>query len=175
MVQPQALNVNALPTAVCWTGGKDCNLALLAAWRDPSLNVVVLVVFRPEDAQFKAHPLRLMEEQADCLGLPLRHIIIPRDTPSYKEAYISGIGQLGKELGIRVIATGDMDLVGDMSRNWIEECAEACVPPIRVFLPLSMAGRSCYVPSDADRRAFHGRLLLRQKPVVRPGVDWAHP
>ena len=68
-----------------WTGGKDCNLALLAAWRDASLRVAALVVFRPEGAVFRAHPLCLMEAQAASLGLPLVHVVIPRDPPSYKE------------------------------------------------------------------------------------------
>ena len=45
---------------------------------------------------------------------------------------------LREQHGIRVIATGDMDLVGDMARNWIEECGEEC--GIRAFLPLVTGG-----------------------------------
>ena len=57
VAEQQVLGPTALPCAISWTGGKDCNLALLAAWRDPSLRVVALVVFRPEDAAFLPHPI----------------------------------------------------------------------------------------------------------------------
>ena len=66
---PQALAPGARPTAVSWTGGKDCNLALLIAWRDPTLRVTSLVVFRPEDAAFRAHPLELAEMQAGAIKI----------------------------------------------------------------------------------------------------------
>ena len=140
MPEAQALGATASNTAVSWTGGKDCNLALLAAWRDPSLRVTALVCFRPEDAVFRAHPIELMEAQAEVLGLPLLHVIIPRDASDYKAAYVTGLRQLREEHGIVVMATGDMDLVGSMSRNWIEECGEGA--GIAAFLPLWHADRA---------------------------------
>ena len=141
MPEAQALGATASNTAVSWTGGKDCNLALLAAWRDPSLRVTALVCFRPEDALFRAHPIELMEAQAEALGLPLLHVIIPRDASSdYKAAYVKGMRQLREDHGIVVMATGDMDLVGSMSRNWIEECGEEA--GIAAFLPLWLADRA---------------------------------
>eukprot|EP01134_Creolimax_fragrantissima_P005588 CFRG5588T1 len=139
MVEAQAISPNAELTAISWTGGKDCNLALLSAWRNPNLNVTSLVVFRPEGAVFKAHPLNLMEEQSDCLGLPLIHIILPKNPTSYKDAYVSGMRNLRNEYGITVIGTGDMDLVGTMPRNFIEECGE--VASVRAYLPLWQADR----------------------------------
>ena len=57
---PQTLSADAIPTAVSWTGGKDCNLALLHAARNPRLRVVCLVVFRPKDVKFQAHPIPFM-------------------------------------------------------------------------------------------------------------------
>ena len=45
MPEAQALGATASNTAVSWTGGKDCNLALLDAWRNPQLHVTSLVVF----------------------------------------------------------------------------------------------------------------------------------
>mmetsp|Transcript_43031 Transcript_43031/g.133775 ORF Transcript_43031/g.133775 Transcript_43031/m.133775 type:complete len:255 (-) Transcript_43031:140-904(-) len=139
MVEPQALSSDARLTAISWTGGKDCNLALLDAWRNPALHVTSLVVFRPQDAVFRAHPLKLAEAQAECLGLQLLHVIIPSDAPNYKAAYVSGMRQLRAEHGIEVIATGDTDLVGSMARNWIEECGEEA--GIEAYLPLWQAER----------------------------------
>lgn len=40
-----------LRTTVSWTGGKDCNLALLRASEDPRYDVVQLVVFHPKVLQ----------------------------------------------------------------------------------------------------------------------------
>ena len=146
-VEQQTVSDTADTAAVSWTGGKDCNLALLTAWRDPSLHVKSLVCFRPEDAKFRAHPIVLVEAQAKSLGLQLHHVLIPKGTTDYKTAYVSGMRKLREEHGIMVIATGDMDLVGDMSRNWIEECGEEA--GIRAFLPLW----------QADRRECLARLL----------------
>ena len=39
-----------------------------------------LVVFRPPDAIFRAHPLTLAEAQAESLGLPLLHVLTSRTT-----------------------------------------------------------------------------------------------
>ena len=150
--EAQTLGPNAEKCVISWTGGKDCNLALLTAWRDRALDVVALVVFRPEDAEFKAHPLSLMEAQASSLGLPLVHVIIPRDTPSYKDAYVRGMRQLHEERGVTVIATGDMDLVGTMARNWIEECGEEA--GLRAFLPLWQSDREANL-RQLIRERFH--------------------
>ena len=131
---------NAEATAISWTGGKDCNLALLSAWRDPTLNVTTLVVFAPKGGfGFHAHPIRLMEAQAEALGLTLRIMSLPSDKP-HKEGYIDTIRHLRDENGITVLGTGDMDLVGAMSTNWIDDCCQA-VGGIRAYLPLWKADR----------------------------------
>ena len=48
--------------------------------------------------------------------------------------------RLRAEHAIEVIATGDMDLVGSMARNWIEECGEEA--GIAAYLPLWQADRA---------------------------------
>ena len=160
MVEEQQTSDTADITAVSWTGGKDCNLALLTAWRDPSLHVTSLVCFRPEDKAFRAHPIALMEAQAEALGLQLVHVLIPKDATDYKVAYVNGMRKLRDEHGIKVIATGDMDLVGTMARNWIEECGEEV--GIRAYLPLW----------QADRRQCLARLLA-EKFVVKASAPLA--
>jgi len=59
---------------------------------------------------------------------------------SYKDEYVKGMTRLRGDRGIGVIATGDMDLVGTMARNWIEECGEEA--GIEAFLPLWKADRA---------------------------------
>ena len=148
--EAQAVHPGAENCVISWTGGKDCNLALLLAWRNPALDVTALIVFRPEDAAFKAHPLSLMEAQADSLRLPLLHVTIPRDAPNYKEAYVRGMRQLHEERGVKVIATGDMDLVGSMTRNWIEECGEEV--GLSAYLPLWQSDREANLRRLIDER-----------------------
>jgi len=121
--------------AISWTGGKDCNLALLYAKRDPKLDVRYLVTFCPEGGSFRAHPIKLMEAQAESLGMHLIFITIPKDTTDYMEAYVDGLRRIKEDYGIKVICTGDMDLVGTMDRNWIERCCEK-IDGLRVYLPL---------------------------------------
>ena len=91
--EQQALSGGARGAAVSWTGGKDCNLALLTAWRDPGLRVSALVVFRPASVVFRAHPLHIMQRQADALALPLLHVEITGE-PTYKASYVAGMRQL---------------------------------------------------------------------------------
>lgn len=122
--------------AISWTGGKDCNLALLYAKRSTDLDVQYLITFRPEGKPFRAHPLPFMEAQANCLGKKLLYVIIPENTTDYMQAYVDGIRKVKDEHGIKVICTGDMDLIGTMERNWIERCCEKVGDGMRAFLPL---------------------------------------
>ena len=98
------------------------------------MRVVALVVFRPKAAVFRAHPLRIMEAQAASLMLPLLEVEITGE-PSYKDSYVAGMRRLRAEQGIEVMVTGDMDLVGSMQRNWIEEvcCSTSACRHARAF------------------------------------------
>ena len=123
-------------TAISWTGGKDCNLALLYAKRNPQLDVQYLITFLPEGKPFRAHPIPFMEAQAKSLGLELLFVDIPANTTDYMKAYVDGIRKVKEDHGIRVICTGDMDLVGTMERNWIERCCEQVGDGMKAYLPL---------------------------------------
>jgi hypothetical protein len=81
-------------TAISWTGGKDCNLALLFAKRDPALDVRYLVVFRISEKAFHAHPISLMTKQAKSLALKLLFVDFPEGTTDYFQAYVDGIRNL---------------------------------------------------------------------------------
>ena len=94
-----------------------------------------------------------MDAQAAALNLPLVHVEITSE-PSYKESYVAGMRGLAETHGVKVIATGDMDLVGTMKRNWIEECGEEC--GIEAYLPLWKTDR------ESNIRAMHAEGI---KPV----------
>ena len=123
-------------TAISWTGGKDCNLALLYATRENNLDVQYLITFRPEGKSFHAHPIPFMEAQAESLGLKILYVEIPENTNDYMKAYVDGIKKVKEKYNIKVICTGDMDLVGTMERNWIERCCEQVGDGMRAFMPL---------------------------------------
>lgn len=141
MPESQIVSPSASIAAISWTGGKDCNLALLHAWRHPSLRVTSLVCFRPKGKPFLAHPIPFMEAQADALGLPLFFVDIPEGTTDYMKTYAEGLVQFKAEHGVSVIVTGDMDLVGTMERNWMQRCCEG-VDGMRAHLPLWRMDRS---------------------------------
>ena len=82
------------------------------------------------------------------LGLPLLHVLIPNDAPDFKAAYVAA-SVLLLEHGIEVIATGDMDLVGSMPRNWIRAARRLVSTRIAV-----VAGRARRVPAPLHRRAL---------------------
>jgi len=128
-------------TAISWTGGKDCNLALLYAKRNSELDVKYLLTFRPKNggkSPFRAHPIPMMEAQAKSLGLELIYVMLSEpeeeEDKDWMKAYVDGITKIKHENGIEVICSGDIDLVGTMKRNWIEECCEKA--GIESYLPL---------------------------------------
>jgi uncharacterized protein (TIGR00290 family) len=123
--------------AVCWTGGKDCNLALYYAQqhRSNDLDVKYLVVHVSEShGPSKAHPMSIMQAQAESLGMELLQVpIVPikrdddenSDDPNgYMAAYVRGATSLYQNYNIEVLITGDIELVGTMERNWMERVCE---------------------------------------------------
>ena len=116
----------ALPTAISWTGGKDSNLALLLAALDLRFDVAALVVFRPQNAAFRAHPLSFMHAQAASLALPLYEVEVGgSSTQEYRDSYVRGLQGLREQHGIAVVVTGDMDLMVGSTVNWMQDCCGA--------------------------------------------------
>jgi diphthine-ammonia ligase len=104
-------------TAVLWTGGKDSCLALYEATLQ-GYRVERLITFVPTQGQFRAHPLEVMQLQAQALGLP-HHTLEIREP--YKAAYQEAIATLRERWAIGTLVTGDMAEV-DGHPNWIAEC-----------------------------------------------------
>ncbi|HYP74618.1 MAG TPA: hypothetical protein VER12_01610 [Polyangiaceae bacterium] len=112
-------------SAMLWTGGKDCALALHRS----AGSVRELVTFVPPDAHFQAHDLELMAWQARALGLP--HHRVEVDVP-YREGYQRALAELLAS-GIECVVTGDIAPV-DGQPNFIASCAERV--GMKVALPL---------------------------------------
>ncbi len=117
-----------MKSVVLWTGGKDCVLAMKKAL-DLGFEVVELVTFIPKDPDFKAHPLHVIQKQAESIGLP--HQLVEIGKP-FNKSYELAIQSL-IDRGIECLITGDIDLVLGYP-NWIDERCENL--KINVFKPL---------------------------------------
>lgn len=93
------------------------------------MEVAALVTFAPARGAFRAHPLRVMRQQAKALGIPHR---IVRLDPPYRLGYRRAFQKLGPR-GIDTLVTGDLDRVGGRP-NWIRSIAEPL--GFRVLTPL---------------------------------------
>lgn len=105
--------------AMLWTGGKDSALALHEAVRDGG-RVSCLVTFAPAQPTFRAHPLAVMQWQAQVLGLP-HHVVTV--TEPFDAGYDHALRHLRDACGIDTVITGDIAEVNGRP-NWIRErCA----------------------------------------------------
>ncbi|POY37583.1 hypothetical protein C3K47_07435 [Solitalea longa] len=120
--------MTASSAAVLWTGGKDCVLALLHA-KNEGIVINQLITFAPKDADFLAHPIKVLKLQSEALNLP--HRIMEISEP-YKEGYENAIAQLKTE-GIDLLISGDIDEVNSFP-NWIKERSNAS--GMEVYAPL---------------------------------------
>lgn len=120
---------SATNTAVLWTGGKDCALAMQRAMQQ-GCEITRIVTFVPPDARFLAHPLPVMQAQVDAIGRPWHR---PEVTEPHFESYRKALSALKSDHGVEAVVTGDISLV-DGYPNWIRQCAEGL--DVEVMTPL---------------------------------------
>jgi uncharacterized protein (TIGR00290 family) len=97
-----------------WSGGKDSSLALYEIQKAGTHNVAALLTTITEDYdRISMHGVRvaLLEQQAESLGLPLKKILIPKDsTNEVYEARMRALLEAGLRDGIDTVAFGDIFL-----------------------------------------------------------------
>lgn len=103
-----------------WTGGKDSALALLEATRS-GCDVRCLATFAPPNPDFLAHPLPVIEAQAEALQLP--HYVLDVREP-FEKGYEAALNALRDGFGVDGVVTGDIAEI-DRKPNWIAERARA--------------------------------------------------
>ncbi len=124
-----------LNAAVSWTGGKESLLALHKCMHDPTIQVTLLVVFRPPGADFLAHSIPLMHAQAKAIGLPVKECEINiRDNMDYKQAYAEVLRDLRNSDGVNVIITGDIGIQCSDSPTFMQDVCEL-VDSMDLYLP----------------------------------------
>ncbi|MCO4291695.1 hypothetical protein NF867_02315 [Solitalea sp. MAHUQ-68] len=147
--------MTASSAAVLWTGGKDCVLALHFAKKE-ELSINLLITFAPKNADFLAHPIKVLKLQAEAIGIP--HRIIEINEP-YKESYENAIAHL-KDEGIDLLISGDIDEVNSYP-NWIKE--RSAVSGMGVYAPLWQLDRKDLL-NELVNRNFKVIFSLVRKP-----------
>ncbi|EQC38061.1 hypothetical protein SDRG_04491 [Saprolegnia diclina VS20] len=136
-------------SAVSWTGGKDCAMALYEA-KAAGHDIALLVTFAPENPSFRAHPIPLMEAQAAAIGLP--HLFLTIRPPDYNGSYEAALRHLQNDHGIACLITGDIDLIGASTSNFMNErCAGV---GMAIFTPLWQRPREALIQLVLERD-FH--------------------
>ena len=103
-----------VPVLMAWSGGKDSTLALaeLRASREWKVAGLLTTVTEEYD-RISMHGVRrrLLERQAEALGLPLRIVLIPpaSSNTTYEERMAAELARVREE-GIREVAFGDLYL-----------------------------------------------------------------
>ncbi|MCX5714969.1 MAG: diphthine--ammonia ligase, partial [Candidatus Omnitrophica bacterium] len=119
---------------VLWTGGKDSALAFHKA-RLAGYEIVNLLTFVPEKADFLAHPLPFIKYQAEAIGMPHHEVVIEAPVEGGYEKAIRAFKDKHK---IDAFITGDIAEVNGLP-NWIRErCRNSGVD---VLTPLWGANR----------------------------------
>ncbi len=156
------MDKSSLNAAVFWSGGKDCSLAHFIAAR-AGYKVEYLVTFAPPDAQFLAHPIAIMQSQAEAMGLC--HLIIEISEP-YADSYKNGIQMLNERYNISTLVTGDIAEV-DGYPNWIRQCCEGA--NVSVYTPLWGMSREAIL-TDLIDNGFKIVFSCIKDPPLSP--DW---
>jgi len=121
---------------VSWTGGKDCALSLFMA-RKSGFDISGLVTFIPAGSAFRAHPLNVIEKQAEALNLPWTKVLIEKP---YAQFYEFSLKKIKSENDIDCLITGDIDFVDNFPTNYMEDRCKAV--GLNVFNPLWQKSRN---------------------------------
>lgn len=176
-----------VPILLSWSGGKDSALALHALRSSPDFEPAGLLTTVNEDFdRISVHGVRrkLLERQADSIGLPLREVLIPKDCPNeiYEDRLAAALRE-AKAQGIGHVAFGDLFLE-DIRAYREKQMAALGLEPVfpvwgldtaqlaRDFIHLGFQALLVCVDTEALDSSFVGRPfdedLLRDLP---PGVD----
>ena len=173
---PDAAGLAGRRFFVSWSGGKDAYLALQRAAVAGGLPAALVCMLHEDGSASRGHglPLRLLEAQAEALGIPL---VTRRTTwDDYEATLVSLLHEL-KEQGVEAGVFGDIDL--QAHRDWVENVCELCgfschlplwLEPRRSLLDefLGGGGRATIVAVDQSKlaREFLG-LVLDEDVIAR--------
>ncbi|WNB90847.1 diphthine--ammonia ligase [Bacillus sp. NEB1478] len=106
--------------AVCWSGGKDCCLALYRTLTENHKVICLLSMVSEKDARNHAHGIQLdiLKLQAEALGLPL---ILVDSAGEYEVSLKRALSLLRERSGVESVVFGS--LYSNEDRRWNEQVA----------------------------------------------------
>jgi diphthine-ammonia ligase len=158
--------------AVCWSGGKDCCLALYRCLKEKDV-VCLLSMVSEKDARNHAHglPLEVLQLQAQAFELPLMMV---DSAGNYEQSLLRSLIHLKKQYDVEAIVFGS--LYSEEDRNWNEQIAmRAGLEPIfpvwisksessellSEFISLGFKAIVCRASQQHFDRTWVGRTLDR--------------
>jgi uncharacterized protein (TIGR00290 family) len=146
-------------TAISWSGGKDCCLALLRTW-DSVEFVSMITMFDESGGRSRSHGLRPEVVAAQAGRLGLEHFAGRCTWETYTDQYIATLAQV-KARGVTHVVFGD--IMGDPHREWnLRVCAAHGLTPI---MPLWAQPTSGLV-RDFIALGGEARLVTVRPPVL---------
>ena len=146
-------------TAVSWSGGKDCCLALMRAAGTHDV-VAMVTMFGEDGSRSRSHGLRpaVVEAQAARLGLPLYSGRCSWET--YTDQYLQLLDRLQPH-GVTHVIFGD--IIGDSHRAWNERvCAARGLTPVMPLWGDSTRG----LAEEFIDRGGEARLVTVRPPLL---------
>ena len=119
---------------VSWTGGKDCALSLFMA-RQSGFEIAGLVTFIPAGSDFRAHPLIVIEKQAEALNLPWTKIVVEKP---YEQFYELSLEKIKRIYDIEYLITGDIDFIEEFPNYMEDRCRTV---GLNIFNPIWQKSR----------------------------------
>ena len=159
-------------TVICWSGGKDCCLALYRILKDKNYKAVCLLSMVSErDGRNHAHglPLEILRAQAEALDLPL---VLIDSADDYERSLTNSLTRLKGQHGIETIVFGS--LYSEDDRKWNEELAkkaglESLFPVwiqkneainlLEEFISLDFESVVCRASAQYFDKSWAGRIL----------------
>jgi len=178
-------SIKNLPFFSSWSGGKDSCLAFYYAVQAGGKPCYLFTMLSEEGERSKSHglPLRILEQQAASLGVPL--ITVAASWEDYEKVFIGQLREF-KAKGVEVGVFGDIDL--EEHRQWQENACAAA--GMKAYLPLWGKSRQKVVTELVDLgfqavivavneeimdRSYLGRVLDKQLmlKLAADGIDVA--
>ena len=178
-------SIKNLPFFCSWSGGKDSCLAFYYAVQAGGKPCYLFTMLSEEGERSKSHglPLRILEQQAASLGVPL--VTGAASWEDYERVFVGQLREF-KAKGIEVGVFGDIDL--EEHRQWQENACAAA--GMKAYLPLWGKSRQKVVTELVDLgfqavivavneeimdRSYLGRVLDKQLmlKLAADGIDVA--
>ena len=114
-----------------WSGGKDSSLALYKAIQQGSHPCYLLTMMIESGSRSRSHgiPKEVLEEQARCLGIPIR--FCSTSWATYTENFLKELSAF-RELELQTGVFGDIDIEGHY--EWVQTVCNK--EEVRAWLPL---------------------------------------